>query len=91
MTTHDDAGATGQHGDPAAPITNPDRSLYNDDLAPLPRERRSWGWFEIFNVWSNDIQSLAGYTLAASLFIGAGISGWWVFAAILLAGLIIKV
>lgn len=73
------------------PLVSPDRRLYNEDLAPLPVSQRRWGWFEIFNVWSNDIQSLAGYTLAASLFITAGLSGWWVFAAILLAGLIIKV
>lgn len=76
---------------PAATVSAGDPALFNADLAPLPRSRRSWGWFEIFNVWSNDIQSLAGYTLAASLFITAGISGWWVFAAVLLAGLIIKV
>ncbi|MEQ3554253.1 NCS1 family nucleobase:cation symporter-1 [Pseudonocardia nematodicida] len=64
----------------------PHPSLYNDDLAPLPAEQRRWGAFAIFNVWTNDIQSLAGYTLAASLFITAGINGWWVFAAIVLSG-----
>ncbi len=72
-------------------VRDPAPSLYNEDLAPLPPSRRTWGWFEIFNVWSNDIQSLAGYTLAASLFISAGINGWFVFAAILLAGFIVKV
>lgn len=72
-------------------IRHPDPSLYNEDLAPLPPSKRTWGWFEIFNVWSNDIQSLAGYTLAASLFITAGINGWLVFAAIILAGAIVKV
>ncbi|WP_026535381.1 NCS1 family nucleobase:cation symporter-1 [Arthrobacter sp. H14] len=72
-------------------VSTADPSLYNEDLAPLPASRRTWGWFSIFNVWSNDIQSLAGYTLAASLFITAGINGWFVFAAILLAGFIVKV
>lgn len=72
-------------------VRSADPSLFNADLAPLPASRRTWGWFAIFNVWSNDIQSLAGYTLAASLLITAGISGWWVFAAILLAGFVIKV
>lgn len=72
-------------------VRGSDPSLYNEDLAPLPASRRTWGWFAIFNVWSNDIQSLAGYTLAASLFITAGINGWFVFAAILLSGFIIKV
>lgn len=78
-------------GDADLSVTGADPSLYNEDLAPLPASKRTWGWFAIFNVWSNDIQSLAGYTLAASLFITAGINGWFVFAAILLSGFIIKV
>lgn len=68
----------------------PHPALHNEDLAPVPPENRRWGWFEIFNVWTNDVQSLAGYTLAASLFITAGINGWWVFAAIVLAGLFVN-
>lgn len=71
---------------------NPERKnsrLYNEDLAPLQPEDRNWGWFSIFNVWSNDIQSLFGYTLAASLFLSYGLSGWWVMAAIICAGFIV--
>ena len=63
--------------------------LYNEDLAPLPSSERTWGWFSIFNVWSNDIQSLFGYTLAASLFLSYGLNGWWVMAAIICAGFIV--
>ncbi|UUP18971.1 NCS1 family nucleobase:cation symporter-1 [Nitratireductor thuwali] len=63
-----------------------DGALYNADLAPLPAEKRKWGAFEIFNVWNNDIQSLFGYSLAASLFITYGLNGWAVFAAIVVAG-----
>jgi nucleobase:cation symporter-1, NCS1 family len=66
-----------------------DPSLYNEDLAPLKPEGRNWGAFEIFNVWSNDIQSLFGYTLAASLFLSYGLNGWAVMAAIILAGVIV--
>jgi len=72
-------------------ITDKDPMLYNADLAPLPHEQRTWGWFEIFNAWSNDIQSLFGYTLAASLFISYGLNGWAVMAAIILAGAIVMV
>nr|WP_298414060.1 NCS1 family nucleobase:cation symporter-1 [uncultured Halomonas sp.] len=72
-------------------ITRLDPSLYNEDLAPIPHGKRSWGWFEIFNVWSNDIQSLFGYSLAASLFIIYGLNGWAVMAAIILAGFIVMV
>ncbi len=66
-----------------------DPTLYNEDLAPLKPEHRTWGAFEIFNVWSNDIQSLFGYTLAASLFLSYGLNGWAVMAAIILAGIIV--
>nr|WP_300309796.1 NCS1 family nucleobase:cation symporter-1 [Halomonas sp.] len=66
-----------------------DPSLYNEDLAPLPHSKRNWGAFEIFNVWSNDIQSLFGYTLAASLFLSYNLNGWAVMAAIILAGVIV--
>ncbi|MBB5321392.1 cytosine/uracil/thiamine/allantoin permease [Marinobacter oulmenensis] len=68
-----------------------DPSLYNEDLGPIPHSKRSWGWFEIFNVWSNDIQSLFGYTLAASLFLSYGLNGWAVMGAIILAGFIVMV
>lgn len=63
--------------------------LYNEDLAPIKQTERTWGWFAIFNVWSNDIQSLFGYTLAASLFLSYGLSGWWVMAAIICSGFIV--
>ncbi|WP_435104581.1 NCS1 family nucleobase:cation symporter-1 [Arhodomonas sp. AD133] len=72
-------------------LNNPDPSLYNADLAPTRKDARTWGWFEIFNVWANDIQSLFGYTLAASLFITYGLNGWAVMAAIILAGFVIMV
>jgi len=70
-------------------ITNQDPRLYNSDLAPTPADKKTWGWFEIFNVWANDVQSLFGYTLAASLFLTYGLNGWAVFAAIILAGFFI--
>jgi len=65
------------------------RKLYNVDLAPTPKGKKNWGWFEIFNVWANDVQSLFGYTLAASLFLASGLNGWAVFLALILAGFFI--
>ncbi|MDR9433371.1 MAG: NCS1 family nucleobase:cation symporter-1 [Spiribacter sp.] len=70
----------------STPLQHRDPSLFNDDLAPIPKSERKWGAFEIFNVWANDVQSLFGYTLAASLFISYGLNGWSVFLAILIAG-----
>ena len=46
-------------------VTNRHKRLYNADLAPTHERKKNWGWFEIFNVWANDVQSLFGYTLAA--------------------------
>jgi len=70
-------------------VTNRDKRLYNSDLAPTPDNKKNWGWFEIFNVWANDVQSLFGYTLAASLFLASGLNGWAVFLALILAGFFI--
>ena len=50
-------------------IRSRDKRLYNKDLAPTDKKKKNWGWFEIFNVWANDVQRLFGYTLAASLFL----------------------
>ena len=74
---------------PNLDVEHIDPTLYNPDLAPVAGQDRSWGWFEIFNVWSNAAQSLFGYTLAASLFLSYGLNGWAVFAAIVLAGVIV--
>ncbi len=70
-------------------VTNRDKRLYNSDLAPTQSNKKNWGWFEIFNVWANDVQSLFGYTLAASLFLASGLNGWAVFLALILAGFFI--
>ncbi len=51
-------------------LVNPSPSLYNEDLAPV--EKRTWGPFSIFNVWTSDVHSLWGYYLAASLFLLCG-------------------
>lgn len=83
-----DPATSAAHHDPLV-VTSPEPTLYNDDLAPVPHRKRKWGAFEIFNVWSNDIQSLFGYTLAATLFMTSGLNGWWVLAGIVLAGFIV--
>ena len=54
------------------------KKLYNSDLAPTPSNKKNWGWFEIFNVWANDVQ-VYSVILAASLFLASGLNGWSVF------------
>lgn len=61
----------------------------DNTLNPVTSEEKSWGWFAIFNIWANDIQSLFGYSLVASLFISYGVSGWTAFAALIVAGLLV--
>ncbi|GAA4229074.1 NCS1 family nucleobase:cation symporter-1 [Sagittula marina] len=56
-------------------------------LDPVAPEEKTWGWFAIFNIWANDVQSLFGYSLVASLFISYGVSGWTAFAGLIAAGL----
>ena len=77
-----------EHG---VPIGSHGSQPGDDTLSPVTREEKSWGWFAIFNVWANDIQSLFGYSLVASLFISYGVSGWTAFAALITAGLFVMV
>lgn len=60
-----------------------------DTLNPIAPHEKTWGWFAIFNIWANDIQSLFGYSLVASLFIAYGVSGWTAFAALIVSGLLV--
>ena len=61
----------------------------SNTLSPVTSEEKNWGSFAIFNVWANDIQSLFGYSLVASLFISFGVSGWTAFAALITASLFV--
>ncbi|SLN37879.1 putative allantoin permease [Roseovarius gaetbuli] len=60
---------------------DPDGNILN----PAGADEKTWGWFAIFNIWANDIQSLFGYSLVASLFISFGVGGWTAFAALITA------
>lgn len=64
-------------------------SINKDTLSPTDSEEKTWGWFAIFNIWANDVQSLFGYSLVASLFISFGVGGWTAFAALIVAGLFV--
>lgn len=58
-------------------------------LNPAGPNEKTWGSFAIFNIWANDVQSLFGYTLVASLFISYGVGGWTAFAGLIAAGLFV--
>jgi nucleobase:cation symporter-1, NCS1 family len=62
-------------------IPGADPRLYNEDLAPVPKEKRTWTGYSIFAMWMSDVHSVGGYTFAASLFL-LGLSGWQVLIAL---------
>src|SRR5580704_6407678 len=61
-------------------IGGADPRLYNEDLAPVSPQGRTWGVFSIFAMWMSDVHSVGGYTFAASLFF-LGLTGWEVLLA----------
>ncbi|SFB18276.1 nucleobase:cation symporter-1, NCS1 family [Collimonas sp. OK607] len=62
-------------------IPGADPRLYNEDLAPVSKEKRTWTGYSIFAMWMSDVHSVGGYTFAASLFL-LGLSGWQVLIAL---------
>ncbi|WP_018155750.1 NCS1 family nucleobase:cation symporter-1 [Demetria terragena] len=59
--------------------------LYNADLAPTQRAGRTWGTYNIFTLWANDVHSLGNYTFAIGLF-ALGLGGWQILLALGLGG-----
>ena len=64
-----------------------DPALYNEDLAPVPMNRRTWTGYSIFAMWMSDVHSVGGYTFAASLFL-LGLTGWQVLLS-MTAGILV--
>jgi len=51
-----------------------DSSLYNEDLAPIPKERRTWGTYNYAALWVAMSVNIPTYLLASSMI--AGGMGW---------------
>ena len=62
-------------------------SLANEDLLPA---RQTWNWYNIFAFWMSDVHSVGGYVFAGTLF-SLGLSGWQVFASLIIGILIVQV
>jgi nucleobase:cation symporter-1, NCS1 family len=71
-------------------IPGADPRLFNEDLAPVPKDKRTWTGYSIFAMWMSDVHSVGGYTFAASLFL-LGLSGWQVLSALLIGILTVYV
>ncbi|WP_035323797.1 NCS1 family nucleobase:cation symporter-1 [Peribacillus kribbensis] len=65
-------------------VINPNPSLYNDDLAPVPKEKRTWGWVSYSMIWMGMVHNIVSYELAGSL-IAMGMSVWQALGAVLLS------
>ncbi len=67
-----------------------DSSLYNKDLAPVPKERRTWGIYNYASLWVAMSVCIPTYMLASGLIAG-GMSWWQAIATILLGNLIVLI
>jgi nucleobase:cation symporter-1, NCS1 family len=67
-----------------------DLALYNQDLAPVPRERRSWGMYNYASLWVGMSVCIPTYMLASGLIAG-GMSWQQAVGTILLGNLIVLV
>jgi len=70
--------------------TNQDPSLYNDDLAPVPQSRRTWGLYNYASLWVAMSVCIPTYMLASGLIAG-GMNWWQAVGTILLGNLIVLV
>ncbi|UYH50694.1 cytosine permease [Candidatus Kirkpatrickella diaphorinae] len=45
----------------------PDPHLYNEDLAPVPQNRRPWNWLNLATIWMGMVHNIVVYEAAAGL------------------------
>ena len=67
-----------------------DPSLYNEDLAPIPLARRTWGLYNYASLWVAMSVCIPTYMLASGLIAG-GMAWWQAIGTILLGNLIVLV
>ena len=67
-----------------------DPSLYNEDLAPVPLDRRTWGIYNYASLWVAMSVCIPTYMLASGLIAG-GMNWWQAVGTILLGNLIVLV
>lgn len=67
-----------------------DRSLWNPDLAPVSREKRKWGKWDIAALWVGMAVCIPTYQLASGLITG-GMNWWQAVLTVLLGNLIVLV
>src|SRR3954468_2897420 len=71
-------------------IDKTESTLYNEDLAPVPLERRTWGLYNYASLWVAMSVCIPTYMLASGLIAG-GMNWWQAVGTILLGNLIVTV
>jgi NCS1 family nucleobase:cation symporter-1 len=71
-------------------VPSQDRTLYNEDLAPVSPERRTWGVYNYASLWVAMSVCIPTYMLASGLIAG-GMNWWQAVGTILLGNLIVLV
>ena len=69
-------------------MTNPEPSLYNEDLAPVPAARRTWGVYNYASLWVAMSVCIPTYMLASGLIAG-GMNWKQAIGTILLGNMIV--
>lgn len=69
---------------------NPGAGLINDDLAPVPMDKRTWGTWNYAALWISMSLCIPTYMLASSL-IGGGMNWWQAILTIFLGNTIVLV
>src|SRR5215216_2016095 len=65
-------------------------SLYNEDLAPIPQSKRTWGTWNYTALWISMSLCIPTYMLASSL-IGGGMNWWQAILTIFLGNTIVLI
>ena len=71
-------------------LNNRDPQLYNEDLAPIPQSRRTWGTYNYAALWVAMSVCIPTYMLASGLIAG-GMAWWQAIGTILLGNLIVLI
>src|SRR5436190_13461173 len=74
----------------AASLSSTDSGLYNEDLAPVPAERRTWKVWNFAALWISMAACIPTYMLASSL-IGGGMNWWQAIFTIFLGNTIVLI
>src|SRR3954463_677205 len=67
-----------------------DPTLHNDDLAPVPLDKRTWGTYDFAALWISMAVCIPTYMLSSGLIAG-GMNWWQAILTILLGNLIVLI